>query len=252
MIKTTIPGKNGYSIPVLHNIQGTEALLVVISHGFASDKESSTAQLLMEALAQHNLAGISYDMPAHGESEVDGQHLRIAECLDSLADVEAYAHTLAPKAKIAYFSSSFGGYINLLYLALRPHAGQSAFLRCAAVNMPELFEADTTADMRAEMAEKGCYLLDYGYGRPLLITRGFYTDLQQNNAFSLYRKGTARLEMIHGSMDEEVPLAAVQQFATQFSIPLHIVEGADHRFTNPGGMEQVLEAALRFFMPELD
>ena len=49
-----------------------------------------------------------------------------------------------------------------------------------------------------------------------------------------------------------MPLAAVQQFATQFSIPLHIVEGADHRFTNPGGMEQVLEAALRFFMPELD
>ncbi len=48
---------------------------------------------------------------------------------------------LAPGARVVYFSSSFGAYLNLIYLSTRPHRGTRSFLRSAAVEMPLLFHS---------------------------------------------------------------------------------------------------------------
>lgn len=251
MIKLTAAAAtspHGYEIPCLHNISGSEKLVVVISHGFASDKNSSTGQMLLQELAKHGAAGLCYDLPAHGESRVDGHHLRLPECLSSLQAAEQLAQQLAPQAQIAYFSSSFGAYINLLYLALLPHAGKRSFLRCAAVTMPQLFFADTTAEQRLLLEQQGEILLESGFGRPLIITNGFYEDLAAYDVFALCKPDMAEMRMIHGTDDEEVPLADAQRFAADFAVPLTIVPGADHRFTNPGGMEQVVQEAADFLL----
>ena len=48
--------------------------------------------------------------------------------------------------------------------------------------------------------------------------------------------------IIHGDADDTVPLSDVQAFVkTQKRVTLEILHGANHRFKNPGEMEQIVE-----------
>ena len=53
--------------------------------------------------------------------------LRIGNCIRDLSAVERHLRGLAPNAEIAYFSSSFGAYVNLLYLAEEEHSKADHF-----------------------------------------------------------------------------------------------------------------------------
>lgn len=247
MNKETIPGRNGYDIPCINHITGCEKLAVIISHGFGSSKESPSAQAILKALPEHGVGTLSFDFPAHGDSPVNGEMLRIGNCLNDLAAVEAYVHALAPDSEIAYFSSSFGAYINLIYLSTRKHAGHRSFLRCAAVDMPGIFRRNTTPEDSALMETQGYVVLDDGYVRPLKITRGFLADLETHDVFRLYHPGAAEFAMIHGTADETAPIEDARRFAKLSGAALTEVEGADHRFLIPGGMDRVVRAAVRFF-----
>ena len=93
---------------------------------------------------------------------MDGDALSIRHCLDDLARAEARALELAPGARVVYFSSSFGAYLNLIYLSTRPHRGTRSFLRSAAVEMPLLFHTPTP-----EQAEELALPGGSGCPRPL-------------------------------------------------------------------------------------
>lgn len=241
-----IMGQNGYEIPCVgHPTKGE--LAVVICHGFGSSKESPTALAVDEALRSCGIGTFRFDLPAHGESPAEGDMLRVEACLNDLAAVEAHARAAMPGADIAYFSSSFGAYLNLNYLATREHGGKKSFLRCAAVDMPGLFRRLTTREQYAQLDEQGFFVLKTGYDRPLKITRGFYDDLAAYDVFRLWKRGIAALRMIHGTADETASIRDARRFAEQFGARLIEVEGADHRFQIPGGMERVVRAAVDFF-----
>jgi uncharacterized protein len=248
MKKENISGLNGYDIPCMNNLSGGERMAVIISHGFGSSKESPSAQAVAAALPEHGIGTYSFDFPSHGDSPVDGEQFRIFNCLNDLAAVEAHVRELLPETEIAYFSSSFGAYINLIYLAKRPHAGKKSFLRCAAVDMPRLFRNATSPEQYAQLDAQGYVILDFDYVHPLKIMREFYDDLAAHDVFKLCRPDMAELAMIHGDADETAPVADARRFAKQFGARLTEVNGADHRIMIPGGMELVIEAALQFFI----
>lgn len=152
-----------------------------------------------------------------------------------------------PEAEIAYFSSSFGAYINLIYLATHGHAGMKSFLRCAAVDLPRLFRKSTSPEQYSQLNKQGYIIKDYDNVRPLKITREFYGDLEEYDVFKLCWPDMAELAMIHGDADETASVVDARRFAKQFGARLTEVKGADHRFMTPGGMEQVIDSAVRFF-----
>lgn len=257
MRKIVIPGRNNYDIACTHNITGKEKLVVIISHGFGSSKESPTAAAMAEALNSRGIGAIAYDFPGHGESPVEGEMLRIDNCLDDLAAVEEYVGGIAPEAEIMYFSSSFGAYINLIYLAKRPHKGRKSFLRAAAVNMPGIFRDRETPELRKLLDKQGYFTLHEDCVRPLKVTKEFCADLEANDVFSLYKQGTmnninnkteiAEIAMIHGDADESASFEDAKRFAEQVGAKLTVVEGGKHRLMRPGQMELVLETAIEFF-----
>ena len=251
MRKETIPGRNNYNIACLHNITGKEKLAVIISHGFGSSKESPAAIAMAEALSARGIGAFAYDFPGHGESPVDGEMLRIDNCLDDLAAVEEHVGSLAPGAKIMYFSSSFGAYINLIYLAKRSHQGRKSFLRAAAVNMPGIFKCGETPELTKQLNERGYFILDEDYLRPLKITKEFCDDLEAHDVFSLYKPGiiksTAEISMIHGDADETAFFDDARRFAALTGAKLTVVEGGSHRLMEPEQMELVLKTAIVFF-----
>lgn len=247
MKKETINGRNGYDIPCLSNLDGDEKMVVIFSHGFGSSKESPAAQAVASVLPEYGIGAYIFDFPAHGDSPVNGECLRISNCLNDLSAVETHVHALVPEAEIAYFSSSFGAYINLIYLATRQYLGKKSFLRCAAVTMPELIMNGATPEQHKQLITQGYVTMNSGYSRPLKIVHEFYKDLQEHDVFKLCKPNMAELAMIHGDADEIAPVSETRRFAKQFGAKLTEVKGADHRFTNQGGMEQVISAAIQFF-----
>jgi pimeloyl-ACP methyl ester carboxylesterase len=152
----------------------------------------------------------------------------------------------SPNAKIVYFSSSFGAYINLIYISHRPHFGTKSFLRSAAVNMPKLF-ANLPPKQESELKERGYFTLNDGYFRPLQISQGFLDDLKQNDLFKTFQRNDVFVRMIHGEQDETISVIAAKKFASQFDIPITIVPEGDHRLSAKDAENQVLSGAMEFY-----
>ena len=89
MTQELLSGLNGYDIPCRHTIQGGESMVCLITHGFGSSKDSPPAQLLAGGAPRHGIGTLALDLPAHGDSPVDGDALSIRHCLDDLARAEA-------------------------------------------------------------------------------------------------------------------------------------------------------------------
>ena len=250
MKKESIQGKNGYNIPCINNFNKDNKKVVIISHGLGSSKESPTARAISSAVTDLGIGTIRFDFPAHGESPVDGEYFRIENCLDDLVTVESYVHAQVPDAEISYFSSSFGAYINLIYLSTRHHFGAKSFLRCAAVDLPGIFRKETTPKIEEQLNTQGYTIIDKNYHRPLRITKQFCEDLENYDLFKMYKPSNTELLMIHGDKDETASILDARQFSKQFGVKLIEVKGADHQFKTPGAMKQVIETAKQFFYNE--
>jgi len=238
-------------VPHLYNINGKDKLVCVVVHGFGGSKDSFTAQMLLKELPARGIGVMAFDLPAHGENDVDGGSLLLANCLSDLADVESRARALAPGAEIVYFGSSFGAYITLVYLAKKKKGKYRAFLRAAAVSMPRLSVSLMRAEQLTSLSKTGEIILkadEYGYIRDLKLSQEFFDELKAHDVFDMWHEGLAELHMVHGEADETVPFGDAKKFADKFNVPLTAVPNGDHRLSIPGAPEQVLKLAAEFFL----
>lgn len=240
-----LEGKQGMIVPGLNAVDG-ENRVVLMAHGFGSEKRGHTPLFMTKGLKKAGLGVYGFDFPAHGDSPLGGDQLTMARCVDSYAAAENRVRELVPDAEIQYFGSSFGAYTTLLYLATRPHLGNKAFLRSAAIEMPQLVWR-----IAAEAGEEAFERDGYGnltyYNRPLKLTRAFCEDMNRYDIFQLYRKGMAQLFMIHGELDSTASPEAARKFAREKGAKLIMVPGAEHRLMEPGNPERALKAAIDFF-----
>ena len=250
MEKERLDSIHGYGIFCANNLEKGQQKAIIVCHGFGSSKESPTVQLLNQKFPKYGMGTYSFDFPVHGESDAPGEALRIVNCLDDLAVVEARVRRLLPQAEIGYFASSFGAYVVLLYLALRPHEGRRAFLRSAAVDMPGIFRRWISEEAERSIAKRGYFLLDYEYTREIRIYPPFLEELAAYSVFDRYQKGTAVLFLIHGEEDDTAPLTDARRFARQAGAKLKVLPGAGHRLMGEGEPETVLAYANLFFQAE--
>ena len=98
-------------------------------------------------------------------------------------------------------------------MAAEAHKGSKAFLRSAAIDMPQL-TWKIGAQRGITFNQEGyCMLTDYN--RPLKLTKAFCEDLAQHDPFACYQKGTAQLRMIHGELDSTASPVIARQFAEE-------------------------------------
>ena len=212
MEKFLLQKHNARAIPVIAEIPDDLRKLVIVVHGYDSSKESENAANLMRILPGKGFGVFAYDQPHHGMEEAADEELTVENCLDSLACVEDYLAerfgtdgTGAEGPEICYFGSSFGAYITCIYLATRSHRGCKAFLRCAAVNFPEL-AIDEGAD-----------------------------DVELPDLFALYEQAKPEdvaMAFAHGACDSTVKVEAAIAFTDRFGYPLTIFPGEEHTISD--------------------
>lgn len=253
--KVILTKENEFQVPCLCNIPENCEKVVIIIHGICSCKESDNATFLLNYMPQNGIGAIAYDQPAHGSQEAACEELRIKNCLDSLAEVEKYIIENYPGKEICYFGSSFGAYILGLYLALRKHQGTRAFMRCAAVNFPDLIlknPASVSLIPEFEALKPGeTKDLDLGLGDTVKVGSGFFTDIRKYSLIDIYNKNFPKdisLEFAHGELDPVVPLAAVKSFTSLHDYPLTIFPSEEHSISNlPDSPAKVAKLALEHF-----
>ena len=170
-------------------------------------------------------------------------------CIDDLEQVEQAILAQDPAAEIGYFSSSFGAYITLLRLARDPRPGARAFLRAAAVTMPDLVETWVDQPAREALDRQGYFVPDYDYVREMRLSRAFLEDLSQGDVFARWRPELAELVMVHGTQDSVVPVEGVRRFAKTFGARLTEFPQGEHPLLGPGEAEQILTMAGDLFQP---
>ena len=246
--------ENGAVIPCLMEIPEGAGDLIIMVHGFGSQKNCATAQLLFRRMPPAGFGVITYDQPAHGPDEAKEEPLLIENCLSSLQTVERYAAEQFPGCRIYYFASSFGAYITTLFLSSYPHHGHKAFLRSAAVNMPQLMLGPPGSELdplyQKEFDEKGFVESDAG-PEPVRIPRGFLEGLAANDLEKAYRGRIFRdveYEMVHGEKDSTIEISFARSFAEMFSIPITVIPDEEHTLSDhPETPDRVADLAISFY-----
>ena len=275
--------------------------IVICLHGFAGDKYSSVIKAVAEALVRHGKRVVTFDWPAHGDSQAGPEMLTVENCLRDLHTVLTYYRAYMKKAandiavnerleadgyagqvergKISCFATSFGGYLAMLYREKYPQDFNQYMLRSPALRMPEILLSFMTEEQLAafDRGEK----LNFGFEKELWLDKSFYDDLCRYDAFGGMPEGTnesapvcinesklflqkskeeeladsacrrdeklaGKVFIIHGDLDDTVPVADSMDFARRHQIRMYIVKGADHRYKNPGELEQIVEQAEKF------
>ena len=146
---------------------------------------------------------------------------------------------------IIAFSTSFGGYLTLLYNYYYTGTFSHIILRSPAIKMYDvLFYNILTQDMKDELESNNCF--DFGFERIIKITDKFVNDIKENNILSLYGNQELNyVSIIHGTKDDVVPISDSLEFAELHNCSIYTVEGADHRYKNPGELDKVIDISCK-------
>ena len=222
---------NNIEIPVkIFLPQNTVKKIIIACHGFGGDKESSTITDLAEEMILKNIAVITFDFQAHGESKLDGKELTIENCIYNINTVYRYSKKF--NAPISLFATSFGAYINLINIARNNNEFQEIVLRSPAIEMAKILK------------ENGYAIL--GFERKMKIPYSFYEELLNNNINKIYDDiEIHKMHIIQGNKDEIAMIEDTIKFVENHKnqIELNIIDNGDHRMKSPELRQKVMSYA---------
>lgn len=243
--------EGGAVIPCLELVPEGASKIVLMVHGFGSQKDCATAQMLFRRMPAAGFGVVTYDQPAHGPDEARSELLTVENCLASLSAVEQAVADRHPGLEIVYFSSSFGAYITTLHICTQAHLGRRAFLRSAAVNMPQkILTMAKEPEIAQLLREQGFYTSDVGPDA-IPVPQAFLDGLAANDLTERFAARTdlaARFELVHGELDTTIPLPPVMEFAEHFDLPLTVIPGEEHTLSDfPETPDRAADLAIAFY-----
>ena len=227
---------------------------VIFGHGFGGNKDNKIAEKLADRMQKRHpdIALVTFDWPCHGDDARNKPIL--SDCLDYLELVIRYVKNRYRADTIYGTANSFGGYVFLRYINQRGNPFARAALRCPAVNMYEILTQVimTEDDLKALKKNKP---VPVGFERKVKITSDFAASLKDADVMQCdYSPQADSLIILHGTKDEIVSFDTVRQFAQANQIPFFAIENADHKFTNPACLDEVINRIQQFLLsdPEHD
>jgi pimeloyl-ACP methyl ester carboxylesterase len=222
---------------VLATPAGETDRLVLLCHGFLSNKNSTTNKALTAQLLDQGIATFRFDFFGQGESEGPFERMTVTTAVNQVLAALALV-TSRGYRRIGLVGSSFGGLIATLVAgeaALNGIALSALALKCPVPNFPEM--------LRLEFGEAGMerwkeleVIPDVtGGSAPVPLRFAFYVDCLAYDAYKAAETIRAPVLIVQGDQDEYVPPHQSQRLcdALQTEKRLHVLSGADHGFTKP-------------------
>lgn len=214
---------------VLHLPDVWSRACVIASHGLLSSKNSEKYIALGERLSREGFAMLRFDFRGIGESEGriedDTVSRRIIDLASAITFIKAH---LGQDTRIGLVGSSLGGYVSLI------HAPMDKDIK-AIVVWATPFHLD----------DLGSKKQDEAYPLP---GKAFFLDLRKHRLLPLLPKISNCL-VIHGDEDETVPVNQAWEIFHSLGAPkeIHIIEGGNHRLTEPVHRQRAMDLSVEWF-----
>jgi pimeloyl-ACP methyl ester carboxylesterase len=217
--------------------------IVLLIHGFMSNKESETNLELTKRFLAKGIATVRLDLFGHGESSGPFQKLTLSRCLHQVEGLIAWIKEKGYE-EISMVGSSFGGLI-AIHTAAKHKDLISLALKCPVSNYPPLWH-----DRLGRGGMDGwkrddlfTFIFDDQKAR---LEYSFYEDLLKANTYSDAAHIKTPTLIVHGDADDDVPVdQSIRLFDTlRLARPdkeLVLISGADHGFEKPADFGQMID-----------
>lgn len=214
---------------VLHLPEKKSPACVIASHGLLSSKESEKYIALGDRLSQEGIAMLRFDFRGIGESEGRMEDDTVSRRIVDLGSAIEFVRSRRDmRNRIGFLGSSLGGYVSLI------KASQDEKIR-AVVIWATPFHLD---DLKSNQGTEGHPLPE----------EAFFEDLPKHRLLPLLPKVSNCL-VIHGEKDELVPVDQAWEIFHSLGGPkeIRILEGADHRLTDPIHRTRAMDLSTAWF-----
>ena len=205
--------------------------LVVLCHGFLSNKNSTTNKTRTCLLLEQGIATFRFDFFGQGDSEGPFEQITLTTAIDQ---ARSALELVAKKAyrRLGLMGSSFGGLVAVLVAARHPDLKALA-LKCPVADFPETLRLEFGDDRMAHW--KQCNEIPNVAGGPQRVPLRYhlYEDCLTYDAYKEAESIRAPTLIVQGGCDELVPLHQSRRLidAIQSDKQLEVLTGADHGFT---------------------
>ena len=246
--KVSFPNALGYTLSgVLHipeNPAGKPA--VILCHGMESNKESEKLTILGRRFSERGISALRFDFFCAGESS--GRFAEITYT-GEVADTRAAFELIQGHrpGKIGMIGSSMGGSVSLLFASQERRV--SAVATLAAPAHPErIIDTLLSQDQVEDWRQQG--FVTY-HGRR--INSHFLDDVRKIDIPKAAIEIFCPSLIIHGDSDDTVPAEDAHEIHTLIPGPkrLSIIEGADHRFSDPRHLSRAVEESFDWMVQHL-
>jgi len=214
---------------ILHIPDKENPLCVIASHGLLSSKDSEKYIALGERLSQEGMAMLRFDFRGLGESEGRMEDDTVSRRVIDLGTAIAFvrSHPALGK-KVGFIGSSLGGYVSLIRASMDQQIK-------GVVTWATPFHLD---DLKSNKGTEGHPLPE----------QAFFEDLPKHRLLPLLSRVTNCM-VIHGEKDELVPVDQAWEIFHNLGAPkeIHMIEGADHRLTQPAHRQRAIQLTVDWF-----
>lgn len=209
--------------------------------GFRSDMEGTKALALDAAARERGWAFLRYDHFAHGQSSGDWRQATIGRWRE---DAVAVIDSLNGPAILV--GSSMGGWIALLAALARPEAVSGLVLINPAQDFTETLMWPSLADheRQAILRDGETVVVEEGLGS-YVLTRAMFEEARDWLLLGGPIAIEATIHILQGRADDTVPWRhsiALAEKLTGGDVLLDLVEGGDHRLSQPADLARLINA----------
>ena len=221
----------------------------ILCHGFSSSKESKTNIRLEEILNNGQISTFRLDFFGHGESEGKFEEITISEAADDVLSAVRFLKE-SGYVKIGLVGSSFGGMASLIAASKTRDILFLALKSPVSDYMGRLVARYDEKIIQSWM-DKGILSVNTSGGEELRLNYSFFEDAERINVYARCEKIKIPTLIVHGSEDETVPVEQSRKASAHMkNCRIEIIQGADHRYTNPDDFEKMLDLISEFVIEQ--
>lgn len=241
--------QNGNRLAYRHDNAALSGTGLFWLSGLRSDMAGTKAEAVAAAARTAGRRCLRFDYSGHGLSDGEFSDLTVSDWLN---DTLRMFITIARGEQIVV-GSSMGGYIALLlartlqqdYRDQLPRLKGMVLIAPAADMTEALLWANLDEAARAQIRERGLWLMPSRYGEGYVITRKLIEDGRKHLILEEGMAVNFPVRILHGEDDPDVPWQHGFKLFSRLSgtdVSFTLIKGGDHRLSSPRDLKTIVDS----------
>ena len=203
--------------------------MAIIFHGFTANRNTSLLKEITNSLRDENIASVRFDFNGHGDSDGKFENMTVLNEIEDANAILNYVKTDPHVRNIYLVGHSQGGVVTSMLAGLYPDLIKKVVLLAPAATL----KSDALKGNTQGVTYNPDHIPDRLPFKDLTLG-GFYLRIaQQLPIYEVSAQFTKPVCLIHGTDDTVVSPNASKKYNQIYqNSTLHLIEGADHYFSD--------------------